>query len=426
MPGQKEVLWNSGENVGNLDLNNMQRFARAVAADWMFAHLGQFNGFDAASAVPSVAILNRIKYLWCMGDSAAPYASGTSRRIDSLGGPIVQWIAASPTSVNSARPSDWGLEPYALVYWLAPNELQTTHDIGDASARWDTVSIGLASVSNDLADQETRLQKQVVGSAFVISSNGFIKRRKVTLTKTVTKGTPGSSIPPAIPADHVAVYSVYVPALHNAVFDPEALWDFRMPLGSFCVDVLVRDVAARLSGINLGSVTNLDGAWGGIQAGSATAHLYIPSHSHNAHSARLVGVEALIGSNNATAAFNLIRIDSSSYGSLSSGGAISRAPGLALGALALGGIFGNPGAPATEFRASIDDGVSGLRMEYNAGGGAPSVPVWINGCASGYASRSELNAVGTDNTLKRLGLEWFPGDVNGKLCMVRFHYAGGI
>jgi hypothetical protein len=420
MSGHKEVLWNAGENVGQVDLNNMQRFASAVTSDWMAAAVG---GFDANRSF--VGALSRTKFLYTPGDACAPYPdTGTAMKIKNLGGPIVQWRSGAPSNLyDQALPAGWGNEPYALVYWAAPGEFDQVHDIGGVNARTDLVSFKLETVSNDVADQETRLQKTVVGAGFVISSVGFIKRRKVRCTVTRTNGVGAASNPvmPAVPADNVPWYSLKVPAAMNSVVPVDVDFaDLRMPLGSFIVDVNLAD--AVLLNHRSASMTLNTGAFGGATFTANGQEIYALYRGPvMPHQARVLAIGALNGANGDHVDFRLGRFNANAFGTYNDTGpsdGVTKTPGVFSTFPNLEAPCGGGGSNSKwlEEAAQIDS--------------ATDQPVWGTGWAAGYASRAIRAGfgVGTDNRFDLVGMKMTqePTGVFGTVLMVRLYCAGGF
>lgn len=419
--GQREVLMNSTESVGQLDLNNMQRFLRAFSDDWMFGQSGSFQGAGDAGA----AGMDRSVAVFCVGDSAAPFPSATAMRIDTLGGPLAQWVGysgdASPLTfpfATSNPPSSWGQNPYMMVYWTSPNELQTTHDAADSSnPRWDLVCIKLNDVSDDIADQESRLQKQLVSGSFVISAQTFIKRRKVTLSKTVVKGTPaGSPAIPAVPSGFKPYYAIRIPAAFSSAFPVDNNFhDYRMPLGSHCVDVWASDVlGSNPAGLTLS---------GGPNASASTTSAYpvvttttsnslvdfLPRFIVSPSTCRLIGL-------------SLLSVPSISVWSADVGSYLA----------ASNGTFANFGGNATWANLNMNNPAAsswdfkGARLASQAGNSSPSAaskPPWGTGYPSGYAARAERTV--TTDTHAMLGARLITSGSGGKLAYLRFHFAGG-
>lgn len=429
--GQREVLWNLAENASETDLNLMQRFIRAAWSDW---HLGQAGGFQGAGDVGASGYQREVA-LSCIGDSCAPVplhnlnlSTGTNRTVTNLPGPIGQWkspltfpqtlhgTATDPTIAFPALPANWGQDSNLMVYWAQGGEFATTHDIGDASPRWDLVCIQLNDVSNDVADQETKLQKQVVGDDFVISSAPFFKRRKVTATKQVVKGTPaGSPLIPAVPVGFVPYYAVLIPALFNGLIPVDNNFhDYRFPVGSFTVDMFAYDQRARQGAFGA-PFTVIPGAYSSIQigpSGSINRIEFMPSMPVSPHSCRLIGVSALTGQITEPPVVEVARYNP-------------------IGA----GAFFQMGGNATwdlssSFLLSATT-IGDYRWQDHrlaqAAGNLPNAdfkPPWGTGWPSGYASRRE-RLVG-DNSADQIGIRWTVNNSAGYcvISMVRMYFAG--
>jgi hypothetical protein len=259
------------------------------------------------------------------------------------------------------------------------------------------------SESRDFMDATTRAK----------TTQSFNKRRNVTLTKTLTAGTPAASpVLPSLPANHVPLYAVLVPAGHSGVFGFAELWDFRMPLGSYTVDVYTRDEYARGAIMSSsGSETQSAGAYGAIASTSGALTIDHVPRVGDPNASRLVAVSAVIGDGCGSSNFDLRRFNPNNYGQAAV--AIStfnagHAPDPAL--------RGNPANPATEWRS----------YQLTMGTSIAGMPVWGTGYPCGYAAAGERQANGTDNTFSRLGLRWTAGAAAARLSMVRFHFRGGL
>lgn len=418
--GQKEVLFNAAENVGQLDLNNMQRFLRAVMADWQYGQGGSFQGSGDVGA----AGFDRTKAPYVLGDSGAPYPHPVNAiATQNLAGPIGQWKTGPTFPLSANGPAtNWGTDPYFLVYWLSPDELATTHAAPDpTNPRWDLVCVRLNDVSNDVADQETRLQKQVVGSDFVISSDDFIKRRKVTITKQVVQGTPaGSPAMPSVPSGFVPYYAALVPAGTAGPFAVDNNFhDYRMPLGSFAVDVsAVPSVLGQFGAVS-GNIAILTGPTSAIRwtGGGAVDVDLITSLPLSPHSCRLIGVAAL---EQRSTAFSTVKLGR--YNPVVSGGVL--------------GVFNAVGGNATWTIANLAGGTPPTtnndsrwyteRLSGQAGNSPPTAsikPPWGTGWPSGYASRAERTA-GLDNATDAIGLRFTSSTADVALIKARFYFAG--
>lgn len=417
--GQKEVLWNQGENVGQLDLNNMQHFLRAFSTDWMLGQAGSFQGFGTVGA----ANYDRSKALYSYGDSGAPFPSATNLTIDTLGGPLIHW-QTGPTFplASNAPPANWGSDPYALYYWLAPNELQTQHPAGDpTNPRWDMLCVKLNDVSNDLGDRETRLQRVMEGGVLVTSENTFVKRRKVTLSSLLVVGTPAvSPTIPAVPAGYLPYYAILVPALFNSTFPvDDNFHDYRMPLGSFCVDVIAAEALTLgylsfpggtiPASFSLGFITGTNGIFAEVAVTSDNLHI-IPRLPISPHSCRLVGISQQSGSATQNFTVSLQRYDISIGLGFTGFGGNSHWTFSALGS----------GAPST------DNIWISTALANSAGNDPPSAdakPPWASGRPSGYASRRD-RLVASNLVNSWIGLKYTTGASPAALYMTRFHFAG--
>jgi hypothetical protein len=392
----------------------MQSFARAFMCDWQWGQGGSFQGVDDAGA----AGFDRTKAVFSLGDSGAPFPNATALTVTNLGGPIGQWQAGVTFPLaKSAIATSWGTSPSMLVYWLSPGELLTTHAAADpTSPRWDLVCVKLSDVNNDSVDVETRMQKQVVGSDFVISAANFVKRRKVALTKQVVVGTPaGSPAIPAVPAGFQPLYAVKIPAAFAAAFPIDNdFHDYRMPLGAFTVDVNASEVL----GANAVGVTQVGGP--NASAGTTAAYPTVATSVINTIIDFIPQIPV------PPSACRLIGISSLNAGSLSVwSGAIGRYLAASDGTFSL---FG--GNSTWDAITMTNPSISGWtwtssRLTNQAGNATPTAaikPPWGTGYPSGYAARAERTIVADTHAF--IGARMRVAGSGGKIAIVRFHFAG--
>lgn len=270
----QEILFSDGEGIDLADLNGAQRSLRAQL--WDLAVGGRARSIESSNGPASGR-------LHAFGPAAAPVASATARTITAIGdGTLGQ--RAPLTTID-------GADPKLLAYHATAAELTSTLDVGDAQPRIDLISIKLEHIDNDAADAESRIFKNY--STGALSTAAMVKRRKVKITKTVTKGTPAASpTTPSLPSGHVAWCSVYVPASHNAVIDPDNIRDHRYPIG---FDLLVQHTDGLAGGVWASAGWTVLGSTPGIQSGG-TSPVYIRPPLRLKHSARLssIGIMGLL------------------------------------------------------------------------------------------------------------------------------------
>lgn len=271
----QEVLFNDGEGIDLADLNNAQRFTRAQLWDLVVG------GHARSSEAVYGASTSR---LHAIGPAAAPVASVTSRTVTAISdGTLAQRIPFVTID---------GADPKLIAYHAIAAELTTTFDVGDAThPRIDLISVRLEHIGTDVADEEARIFKNY--STGGLSTMNLVKRRKVRMTKTVTKGTPAASpTTPATPSGHVAWCTVLVPASHNAVIDPANIRDHRYPIG---FDALVQPVDGLGGGVWAAAGWSTLGSTPGIQS-TGTSPVYIRPSLRLKHSARLssIGIMGLL------------------------------------------------------------------------------------------------------------------------------------
>lgn len=224
----QEVLFHDGEGIYHGDLNLLQRYQHALLLDGYLAQLGRTGVSDLSASTG---------HLYAVGFSGAPYGHAADTRTSrSLRGLVLQRLASTmPT----------GDDPQFLAYYLDDDEAGFVHDAAGANPRWDLISIKLEQIDNDAADNATRDYEDA--TTRVVTSKTFVKKRKVSATITLTKGTEAASpSEPALPSGHVKLAAFRVsPAMttFNAKTD---IRDYRMPLG-FDEDFM--------PGISMGRVT---------------------------------------------------------------------------------------------------------------------------------------------------------------------------
>jgi hypothetical protein len=364
----KEVQFTNTEGLDLVDLQNMQRFARAQMADvWGFRH--------GEAAHP----LNRSLFCNSIGDAGAPTPEGAANRsVKTLAGTIIQVTG----SID-------GNGPQALAYYLAGDELATTFDVGDAADRWDIVTVQLTHADGD---PEARQMRDNLG---VITANPSLnKRRNLTLTKTVTKGTPaGSPVEPATPGGHVKVFAVKIPALLGAAaIDAANIRDYRMPMGLQHAEVW--SAGALAAGFNVGAFTSVTGHLPYARAGGAARELSHVLAGGHPYAQRVVAVDILVGESS-TATFQLVRLHGDGTHTVLDD---------------MSSTFQWSQTGALDFRM--------FRKSF------ATTPFWSNGWNAGYAKRWDIVAV--PNNFDRLAVHFTSGAVDEEIVLARFVLAGGM
>jgi len=383
----KELLFNDGEGLDVNDLNSLQRFLRSGFLDGIVRHLGrtsdgQFGGigdtYSPNGAFPGLNVF---------GHHCAPLASATALRVDPRAGILMQ---------STGTPD--GNDPKTLLYSATAAELQTLHTAGDGSnPRYDLVSVQL---SHGNGDPESRDFED--GTTRVKSSTTPNKRRNVTLTKTLTVGTPaGSPTIPSTPANHVPLYAVLVPTSHSGVHLNTNIIDYRLPLGSYTVDVFAKDAYNRNA--YSGSWNNTTGvAYGVTEAAASGAKLWLVPHMLKSVHSRLSAV-SVVGSENSAASTYLLRR-----------------------------MFPLQGAGTSLLDMSGTDGLANS-LRHSVVSGSTEAPnfdllglghvVWANGYTSPEGNQYGAPAV---NGTSRIALEIESGANLDAWVMARFHFIGGL
>jgi hypothetical protein len=209
----QEVLLNDGEGIHHGDINLLQRYMHSFFLDGYLAQLGRV-------AVSDLGALTT--HCYAVGFSGAPYGhASTNRTSCNLGGLILQRL-------GSSQPS--GDDPQFLAYYIDADEASFLHDTAAVNPRWDIITVQLAQVDDDAADNATRdYEDDATG---VITSETFVKKRKVAATITLTKGTEAASpVEPATPAGHVKLAAFRVTVGMTTFNAKTDIRDYRMPLG---------------------------------------------------------------------------------------------------------------------------------------------------------------------------------------------------
>ncbi len=204
----KEVLFNDGEGVVYGDFNDLQRFMRSRLVDYQLAYQQRLHDAGlTAFANPS--------HLFCIGNSAAPYAHATNnRQIRNEAGPIFQVVGGE-----------------LLVYNVTADEVNTavgTLSLSAANPRWVLVSVELAYADGD--SQSRDFKDATTG---VVTTSSVNKQRRVTATWTVTQGAENASpVEPATPSGDVKYCAIKIGTATTLLDPTTELRDYRMPIGN--------------------------------------------------------------------------------------------------------------------------------------------------------------------------------------------------
>lgn len=219
----KQVLFNEGEGVDPDDINDAQRFCRALVMD------GVVRPYAARELVwetgSDVLYTSRC---YAMAGGGAPKPTATAREVACSSGTIMQALATEPD----------GDEDTLVPYRLDNEEVKFQLAVGDGThPRIDLVQVKLEHFSATVdPDPDTALEDGAEvrdfedGSTRVVTSVKQQKRRWTKITASVKAGTPAASpVRPTPDAGYVALWGVHVPQNHNAVFDEDHLQDLRFP-----------------------------------------------------------------------------------------------------------------------------------------------------------------------------------------------------
>jgi hypothetical protein len=274
----KEVLWNDGEGITITDLNDMQRFVRAQLWEQLVGGKLHDNTeeFDPASVTGSANLA-----CYSIGGGGAPYSDGTTRVITLRDGIILQKVS---TTYNGSDP--------AFLAFRCPSiasPIQFTTAVGDATnPRIDLCCVRLEVEAADAADNQTR---DFEDSGGAVTSQTFVKRRKVKITTQLVAGTPAASpVEPSVPANYVKVAAIFVPANHNTSHAQANITDYRVPHG----------IASSITyTFDNGTGVNVESGWagaitsGGIQSGAASEVVRVFPMPPGHYNARLLQIGTL-------------------------------------------------------------------------------------------------------------------------------------
>jgi hypothetical protein len=223
----REVLFNDGEGLVYDDFNLAQRLAKKEALDFLAPALcrGAATGADIETAGLDTS------NLWTPPGHAAPDAGPIGSAVAMKSSNHFGWIFFQSGSGMPGSATDYE----GRAVFVATDALLTLHDPCDPSSdRYDLIALKLDITSTD-ADGNTTSETRDFEDAttHALTSQPFVKRRKVTLNKSVTKGIPGAGFP-ATPSGYIPWAIVKIPAAFSGTFDPSLhIIDYRMPMGSF-------------------------------------------------------------------------------------------------------------------------------------------------------------------------------------------------
>jgi hypothetical protein len=292
-----ELLFNDGEGLSHDDLNNAQRYLRAHVNDNIMAQMAR-----TKSSPPSLDA-NKI---YTIGGGGMCYADNiTHLKIRNHPGTIFQKVTGSID----------GLDPKFLSYNVADGEISPSgsngivFDTADGSHdRYDIVCVKLSQITNDSADSETRDFKDATTG--VLTSQSFYKKRKVTLSVQVVKGTPASSpVEPSVPSGYVKIYSILIRATYAGFLDPtQDINDRTFPLGFERPHLIGRNTIAPIEG---DSDWTVDANYGTVSTVAETGATYLVPGSNRLGS-KLIRVR-FGGQLSADSVVRLVRVDMTNH-----------------------------------------------------------------------------------------------------------------
>lgn len=233
----KVVLFDpNGEALDFTDLNNLQHFEYLRNIEGLLCSGGVPDAIGNPDASPidlpdlelgenwNAIGLNYADLVFAPFPGAGYFkASGSSNKLVSVGGPLI--------GITGDEPFNGDEFPGFALFRMAGN-IEMTTAVGHATLpRIDIVEATFAYVDSD---PESRDFEDAVTRAPTTQTPD--KVRRVQLTLAVKQGTPAATPEyPTPTAGASAICAVYVPALHNAVHDPENIRDMRFPLGNLRV-----------------------------------------------------------------------------------------------------------------------------------------------------------------------------------------------
>ncbi len=217
MPIYRSFTIADGQGLDWADMDNAGRWLRSQIFDTM----GAFARIAEADVDPPLT------YAFCFGNSCAPYANATGLTLKNLAGPIAQKITAGVD----------GNDPHFVVYYAASDELNTTLAAADpTNPRIDLIAV---KIEDALGAGVARHFEDAISGAK--TSQSLPPYRYVKITKTVVQGTPNATpVEPTPPSGYVKWCAVLVPATATNLLQANVR-DHRMPVGLGAREVYARD-----------------------------------------------------------------------------------------------------------------------------------------------------------------------------------------
>ena len=395
----KQVLFNNGEALDEVDFNNSQKFAAARLLDQlvrksfrMACDIATPAGYDPELAYSQSDVENEDFIFELTGGGAFPVPTGAVRTVAIQPGVIFQSVA----DINGNEATFPSFEIPYVTFQLGVGGGNPRIDLIECKLEWvDTAS----TTARDFEDATTRVK----------TTSAFPKTRYVQATIQVKVGTSAANPQyPALTSGFGALCAVYVPAAHATVFSVGHMRPLAIPLGVRIVDVpacqLDRGAHANAWDVDVGSPQRRT-----IYA-DAVAPIPVVSHCPLGGTAvRVLGVG--LHADMVAGVVRLVRLE---YG--------TGAPTIVELADLSSVIVGTTGA----FRyANLADLNAAASCPTQSGISAnPTVgdPIWSNGRLEGPSAQPLFNASGTSD---RLALE-IDGDQASEVWYVRWVLAPGL
>jgi hypothetical protein len=219
----KRVLFNDGEGLAVVDLNNLQSFAAAQLQDFLLGPQAQVSQRCAGAIVSGLAA--SACFAVGHGGMLVNYSDDDPLTITNEGGIITQWGGGAAWPPN-------GDAPRLLTYALSADELRSARSragLTTGQGRWDILCVKLDELATDLQTRD--FKDEVTG---LIASITPLKQMAVRLQTQWVTGTPAvaaSASEPATPAGYAKLCAVRTDYEQVWPYTVDQLRDYRLPLG---------------------------------------------------------------------------------------------------------------------------------------------------------------------------------------------------
>lgn len=217
------VLFNDSEGLSQLDLNNLQEYARAHIVDQIIGSQARYEE-DSANPLTSYCYSPN-------GGGAIPCSTGVAAQFGNRAGLIAQWTSTGPSDSQTPR---------LLTYWLGANDLLTNLGTNVAgNPRWCGIFVKITNVGGF-----NIVNRDYINLSGTPSSQTFTKTKTAVLAGDVAFGTPAAnpSLPTYSDPTFVPFAYIYQPAGYGGVPLPEHICDARMPMRFASINVFPNDM----------------------------------------------------------------------------------------------------------------------------------------------------------------------------------------